>query len=943
MAIHQEDNRQMNKSMLKTIDSGGLQMMFDMAQRYQYQYPIKSTVRELLSNGIDSVAERKTAHRIIKGGEKVEDFFVELEGEVYKDSKFDPAYYDFKHLSSKDKVTLAYHVGSNMEKDRVEIIDYGVGMSAKRLEGYFKLAFSTKRLSKIPLGKFGLGAKSPLSIGMDFYTVESRYNGRLYRFNIYSHDIQSIIPKFNLRTGEKYQSDIFYAGTDNEYEVFWMPTTEPNGVTVTIEAKKHHRQQYIDAVKSQMLYFDNVVCEIHENGHVSTVEHRANVIYEDDMIVMSDNHYFSKPHLLLNKVNYGYIDWSELELQQLHGNIGIKVQPEDVDVNPSRETVMWTEKTKDTVLQRFKEVVGIATNLIQEKLKETDFLRWLRVCYTISSQYYADESTVVGRLSKIVDLSDIKPTFTPNPVLKFHSSDPLPDIYMRHITKLNTRKGTVKLDRAPITGLATAIGSKFILLTKGEKVSNRKDKYLLHLYGGALVHVHEPYETTEEYSKAYKSGEITEGMHEVYHTRKLLKGGSKQALAAWNELLKSPEVLVYGKVTVPDDFTGTEDELVEEDMSEEAIAAEVADQYTAEERRKLEGKTVVMTPRLTGSSNGPNYSYPVFEWRKLEVPISSINNWRAPEVYYGHDGEVELFRLITLLTMDPSSELHNPHRKIKVEDWYKAIYGSYTWGDPHYRDHEDYSCQHYFDTEVMLVKVAQSNAKYYRDFKRLQEFFISIKDNTITMSNALIKWNTARVLHNKIRKLDFFTNYAAFHPVYAEAYKEIYKYYQSNYRPVDEQVARVTGLGATTYTELIAHLDNVHRFQDFVASKTASPEDIATLAQSLFGNRELTDGMAVDNNLLDTFNELLEYAQGVGPMLNQLPVLTNKYEANRLNEELELEIRMFLEYKGMLNYVSENSVERAVDEIESSPAVLVEYDELVDKIETVLVEDLTNF
>ena len=83
-----------------------------------------------------------------------------------------------------------------------------------------------------------------------------------------------------------------------------------NGVTIIIEAKKHHKQQYIDAVKSQMLYFNDILFNIqHEDGAIENVDYKAKILYEDDMIVLSDNNYYSKPHLLLNKVNYGYIAW----------------------------------------------------------------------------------------------------------------------------------------------------------------------------------------------------------------------------------------------------------------------------------------------------------------------------------------------------------------------------------------------------------------------------------------------------------------------------------------------------------------------------------------------------------------------------------------------------------------------------------------------------------
>jgi hypothetical protein len=63
MAIHTEQQSTMQKGVAKQIDESGIMMVFDTLQKYQYSFPIKSTVRELLCNGIDSVMEKKMARR----------------------------------------------------------------------------------------------------------------------------------------------------------------------------------------------------------------------------------------------------------------------------------------------------------------------------------------------------------------------------------------------------------------------------------------------------------------------------------------------------------------------------------------------------------------------------------------------------------------------------------------------------------------------------------------------------------------------------------------------------------------------------------------------------------------------------------------------------------------------------------------------------------------
>lgn len=150
MALHTEEIVS-HQGMVKDIDEGALPMLYDNLQRSQYKYPIKSTVRELVSNGIDSVNERNYALAILKGEAKEDEFYytggnkdmdesiLENKG-VYKDSKFDPSYYDPKFLDpTADKVNVIYQERGPLERDLLRVVDKGVGLGGKRLMGYMKL------------------------------------------------------------------------------------------------------------------------------------------------------------------------------------------------------------------------------------------------------------------------------------------------------------------------------------------------------------------------------------------------------------------------------------------------------------------------------------------------------------------------------------------------------------------------------------------------------------------------------------------------------------------------------------------------------------------------------------------------------------------------------------------------------------------------------------
>lgn len=158
MAVLTQEISEVSGGFSKKINGAAVGLMYDILQQHQYQFPIKSTIREIVSNGLDSITEKKIALAILSGSSKVEDFYIERDEEIYADSKFDPAYYNKQFLSPNDNVEVTYYDGGDLEKDRIIIQDFGVGLGGKRLEGYFDLGFSSKRLNTKVLGKFGINS-----------------------------------------------------------------------------------------------------------------------------------------------------------------------------------------------------------------------------------------------------------------------------------------------------------------------------------------------------------------------------------------------------------------------------------------------------------------------------------------------------------------------------------------------------------------------------------------------------------------------------------------------------------------------------------------------------------------------------------------------------------------------------------------------------------------
>ncbi|HZK32863.1 MAG TPA: ATP-binding protein, partial [Tissierellaceae bacterium] len=269
----------------------------------------------------DAIEEKKQAKSILLGETKVSDHYSSEENDFTKDSKFDPEYYDLKFLDPEDKISIVYlnRDRSFSNRDQITITDTGVGLGGNRLKGFFRPAFSTKRLNRKALGKFGIGSKSGLATGIESYQIMSRHNGREYYFDIYGDRFFSIVARFNDKGFEnphevwkakRYNDD----GDVEEFDniIYYTETELPNCVSVIMDIKNpiRNKSKYIDAVKSQLTYFKYVTLhEKYEDKNYSwregEIHFKTDVLYQDEYLIIPKDNYYSVPHLILNGVNYG--------------------------------------------------------------------------------------------------------------------------------------------------------------------------------------------------------------------------------------------------------------------------------------------------------------------------------------------------------------------------------------------------------------------------------------------------------------------------------------------------------------------------------------------------------------------------------------------------------------------------------------------------------------
>ena len=433
----------------KKINKGAEKMVFDILQSTQYSMPVQSTVRELVTNACDSQREKEIAIEILGGEKKVEDYYIERHGDAYEDSNFDASYYNIASLDHvAEHIDLIYTKNEGVGYcDTFAVTDYGVGIGARRLEGILELGYSTKRNTSENFGAFGLGAKAALSTGVDFYTIETVYNGMRFKCNCFNYKTDFIIPAFNVKTGKTNPFVTFTDGT----KVYYVPTEDTNQTTVSFGVKKHNRSKFEEAVEEQLMYFDNVsffIADTDEDSYEPErkVKFQAEILYNSKNLIISDSYYFNKPHIVLVKdenattgINYGYIDFRELEMEQMYGSIAFKcparqvvvdehgvetVLQDGVDVTPSREKVIWNEATKKYIKGVIMAAAQEASDIIEEELQETDFLKWVDACRSIITGN-SSENRILNKLSRIIDTEAIKPKFGPDPRIKYGPANKL--------------------------------------------------------------------------------------------------------------------------------------------------------------------------------------------------------------------------------------------------------------------------------------------------------------------------------------------------------------------------------------------------------------------------------------------------------------------------------------------------------------------------------------
>lgn len=898
MAILEQKQFEGASGFKKKFEEGTEAILFDFIQGTQYQYPVQSAIRELVSNANDSIKEKKQFFLIESGKKKVSDFYIEQEGDLYKDSRYQTEYYDKRWLSrTKNEVSLIYKANNAAQRDSFHIIDTGVGLGGIRLEKHFNPLFSTKRNNIQQLGKFGVGSKAGLALDIDYYTLITRYNGLEFHFNVFNYKVDSIVPKFNLDKGvenEVYTCQTLKDEEGNPLQFYAYKTEELNGVEVILQAKKGMKKDFIDAVKGQLLYMEGIKFTLIENGIELEQKVKADIMYEDDVFVMptKESTYYSKPHIILGDVCYGYVNFLMLEEEDRAGNIGMKIDPSKVDITVNRESVRWTEKTRNAIQETFKKGETIAERIMEQSLNTEDLIDWLRKMQTWISS--SDKDSVVGRFSNIIDVKNLRPTFRPIPELGFY----------QEAKKFFSMLEMVRI--TPVVKYSKSRGYNFNTLERSDKVG-WEHLGTLPVFIGDKDYRKEMYLITQhsEYIRITPKEELlrTESIELDEQEQALIKLPLKSLTSEQAEKQKvalakakfiqqkklyqlfrdSQFIEFYSNVIVPEEFKleghgGKEG--ADEEEEEEAVVKEVIDEMTPEQRRKLEEKILVNT----------------FNW--------GYSGYAQEHRCYGPLSRVQKEIKARVLLEDKAEIIYGFQEDEANLSLVAEILGKYTLNTG--SNMGSFSTNSIYNDELKIIMTSKANAKFLKPHLYVNDFFMSFnpETKTISMHNRLVKWQTARKVKEILSRLQFLKNFTVFDHIATARFNFLCEYVAKNDLNLKAYMTENKS-GKEAAEEVIGNLesfaDKITDLQVFISRHPEDGKAIGAKCKALFETDEdsaFEGALGVELDIYQNALELDEYVKDIQLLLNQVDVLRSIRD---IPYKLEQEIRDYLSYKQYTN------------------------------------------
>lgn len=289
-----------------------------------------------------------------------------------------------------------------LTQHQIEFVDFGIGLDEEEFDLIFcKILKSTKRHSNDYIGAFGLGSKSAFSYTSTF-NVKSTKN-KITRVWSLTMNSESRITATQLKV---------------------VPdSNERNGTVVTIPIKPGDYSQFVNEMREQLRYFDNVY-------FANDVLPNDSKIYKSkDYIYSGDNVASGRLHVCLGKVYYP-IDTNILNLrtnQYNHCPIALRFDIGDFDVGPSREAIKWDDDAKKKLDDKLDKVKSQMISILKKQKtkrcsnifelfkaynQDTNITLPGEITFDLSSLYPYSSWSSSPRNKLYVELKDAQPEYT---------------------------------------------------------------------------------------------------------------------------------------------------------------------------------------------------------------------------------------------------------------------------------------------------------------------------------------------------------------------------------------------------------------------------------------------------------------------------------------------------------------------------------------------------
>jgi hypothetical protein len=668
------------------------------------------------------------------------------------------------------------------------------------------------------------------------------------------------VPRLNLITGQENKFIVFSDGL----KVYYEDTDETNGTTISFGVKRHNRNLFTEAVRDQLLYVNNIYYEIVDNEFGSSktrTKTAEKVIYSSNALILSEREVFTKPHIVIVKspkdpagINYGLIDFKELELQELHGSVGFKcpikqsyrdengveiVIQAGISVTPSRERVVWDDATKAYVLGVIKAAEIEATQIVTEELSgSTEFIPWIKACSAIFSTHRFRSNTTLGRLSAIVESTSISPRFPLNPEIMYKDISTVFGALQFEKVTVNY-KGVVSITEM---NSLTEFGAFENIYIKDGNYSKSKNMYLCKELGLESIICVKDVSMSDEWIAQIK---IAYPESSAF----IISNRVGVARAAMQYLIADPSVKRYADVVVPDH--------VEEAFQE--AESQKGDTLSPSYLRFLEGKEVAFTMRQ-------EYKSRTYEWvsDKIEPKMDELINPSHPLYYYTSDEKEDMIGFLSLMQIG--------FPKYDERYGYNRDKAFYTLSNPVSRRNSDFTIKPSERKDLPEISVVQLSADLLKktlsnggNISHFSELLYNRVGNKISIHPAL-KYAFTVVLCQEIFKdcpsID-----------YMERFSEVDSVIYAKYEKYERYRERVDNLnlfnrGAEAYI-LVKRLRSLYEFQLFCESNPSKEE----LMQESFQRFIFTDIIGadvIDAEYLELAKELYDYNVGVGHLLSNV-------------------------------------------------------------------------